>query len=122
MRPRLGFLATVCLTSISAVHGFSCKQTVDGKDYDLGPLGGLREVSKESDTPPSKTIARVRMDLCSEDGVQKEDGVDEKDQVCRGFNAVVDSQVSNWYPNLHDAREQEGRHGRPCNVGRTALD
>lgn len=84
MRPRLGFFLTACLASLSAAQAFSCKQTINGKDYDLGPLGGLREVSKESDTPPTKTIARVRMDLCSEDGVSKEDGVDEKDQVCLG--------------------------------------
>jgi hypothetical protein len=81
MRPRYALFTSLCLTGLSAAQSFSCNPTVGGKTYDLAPLAGVREVSKESDTPPTKTVARVRMELCAGDGLKKDDGVDERDQV-----------------------------------------
>ena len=49
--------------------------------YDLSPLSELQTIESTSKTPPTDTIHRVRMRLCGEDGIGKEEGVEEYDQV-----------------------------------------
>lgn len=48
--------------------------------YDLSPLGGLRTAESETPTPPTRSAARIRMDMCG-NGVGEEEGVEGEDQV-----------------------------------------
>lgn len=68
---------TAFLPSTSA---FKCLLTASSITYDLNPLGDLRTANSETDTPPTKSAARLRMDLCGK-GVGSEDEIDDEDQV-----------------------------------------
>ncbi|KAL7424398.1 type II membrane protein [Cryptotrichosporon argae] len=61
-------------------HAFSCAVSTGPVTYDLDPLRGLRRASRESSTPPTRSEARVLLDLCAEGGVGREDGVSDEDQ------------------------------------------
>jgi hypothetical protein len=66
----------------TCVDAFSCSLDVGSIHYDISPLSGLRVAEqKDTPTPPTTNDAMVRMDLCSEDGLQKEEGIDDRDQV-----------------------------------------
>ena len=70
------------LLLVAYVDAFSCSLDVGSIHYDISPLSGLRVAEqKDTPTPPTTNDAMVRMDLCSEDGLQKEEGVDDRDQV-----------------------------------------
>ena len=64
-----------------------CDLTAGGQHYDLTPLGGLHQASTKTDSPPTVYEARATFDICSEDGIPREDGVADEDQVCQIGNA-----------------------------------
>ena len=68
------------LPLLSLAAAFECAFTANGVSYDLTPLGGVRSASSRTDTPPTQSEARLRMDLCG-DGVGREDGLADEDQV-----------------------------------------
>lgn len=76
MRPTLTFLAFLPL-----IAAFDCSITASSISYDLSPLTGLRTASKDSSTPPTTSEAKVSMNLCAAEGLGKEDGVADEDQV-----------------------------------------
>lgn len=77
-RFQLALLALVHFPRL--VSAFSCEVSASGIEYDLRPLAGLRTAVRESDTPPTKSEARATLDLCG-DGMPREDGVADEDQV-----------------------------------------
>lgn len=81
-------VSAMALPFFTLATAFDCKFTASGVNYDLSPLGGLRTASSRTETPPTQNEARVRLELCG-DGVGKEDGLEDEDQVSGG--AVVDS-------------------------------
>ncbi|OCF43670.1 hypothetical protein I317_02420 [Kwoniella heveanensis CBS 569] len=84
MRPslsaRLLSLTLVTLTALPLVPAYQCAFTVSDIPYDINPLSGVREVSKETPTPPTTSEAVVKMELCGSEGLGKEDGVADEDQ------------------------------------------
>jgi hypothetical protein len=71
-------LALLPLFPVSAA--FKCVLTASSVTYDLTSLGGLHTANSETDTPPTRSAARVRVDLCGR-GVGAEDDVEDEDQV-----------------------------------------
>jgi len=65
------------------VRSFDCAFELGPISYDLSPLAGVRTATKETQTPPTTSEARVTLDLCSKSGVPKEEGVSDEDQVCQ---------------------------------------
>lgn len=63
------------------VKPFECIFDVASASYDLTPLAGLRTTTKENQTPPTTSEARVTLELCGQSGIPKEDGVSDEDQV-----------------------------------------
>ncbi|TXT13559.1 hypothetical protein VHUM_00926 [Vanrija humicola] len=66
---------------------WECNDVVSGSvKYDLSPLGGRRQASKETDSPPTKNEQRVQLDICGllgkADGVAEEDQCPENTRVC----------------------------------------
>jgi len=68
--------------------GYECRQflTVPRKKnkeihFDLTPLGGERTSSKETNTPPSRNEAQVKMNLCGDDTIPKNPSLSDEDQV-----------------------------------------
>ena len=80
-RPLDMFAILRLLPLLSLAAAFECAFTANGVSYDLKPLGGVRSASSRTDTPPTQSEARLRMDLCG-DGVGREDGLADEDQVC----------------------------------------
>lgn len=79
-------LALLPLLPLSSA--FKCLLTASDITYDITPLGTLRTTDSETDTPPTRSAARVRMDLCGE-GVGLEDDTEDEDQVRRcGLSSV----------------------------------
>ncbi|WVQ94861.1 hypothetical protein IAU59_001944 [Kwoniella sp. CBS 9459] len=73
-------LSLATLAVLPLVTSFQCAFTASDIPYDLSPLSGVREVLKETSTPPTTTEARVKMELCGSEGLGKEDGVADEDQ------------------------------------------
>lgn len=81
------------LSGLLAVHGVraavDCKPVVSSPDgpstlqFDLTPLAGLHEASKETKTPPTTQEARVAFSVCGDDSVPFDDKLAEEDQVRR---------------------------------------
>ena len=63
------------------IRAFDCVFQVESASYDLSALAGLRTATKENQTPPTTSEAKVALDLCGGSGIPKEDGVSEEDQV-----------------------------------------
>jgi hypothetical protein len=89
-------LPVLLLATLSTVSAFDCKLTLPSLDrskpdevFDLNPLSGQRSASKETDTPPTKNEAVVKMQLCGDDGVEKDDKLSEEDQVGKTAPALV---------------------------------
>ncbi|WWC95211.1 hypothetical protein V866_002069 [Kwoniella sp. B9012] len=78
MRRTLNLLSSILLLPL--VASFQCSLTASSIPYDLSPLRGLRQVSKDTPTPPTTSEAKVRMELCSPEGIGREDGVADEDQ------------------------------------------
>ncbi|WVW86329.1 hypothetical protein I302_108371 [Kwoniella bestiolae CBS 10118] len=78
MRRTTNLLASILLLPL--VTAFSCSLTASSIPYDISPLSGLREVSKDTPTPPTTSEAKVRMELCNPEGIGKQDGVADEDQ------------------------------------------
>ncbi|WWC91871.1 uncharacterized protein L201_006818 [Kwoniella dendrophila CBS 6074] len=78
MRHPIHLLSAIFLLPL--VTPFSCSLTASSIPYDLSPLQGIREVSKDTATPPTTSEAKVKMELCEPDGIGKEDGVADEDQ------------------------------------------
>ncbi len=72
LRPLLAFLPLAAAWSCDAVPASS-------GSLDLSALGGVKEATKETETPPTKNTARVRFDICGK--LPKEDGAKDEDQV-----------------------------------------
>lgn len=74
----LSALLTASLLALP-IQPFSCALTSSSITYDLTPLSDLRTVSKNTPTPPTTSTAKVRITLCSEQGVPPEqvDGPEE---------------------------------------------
>jgi hypothetical protein len=68
----LAFLPLAAAWSCDAVPAAS-------GSLDLSALGGVKEATKETETPPTKNTARVRFDICGK--LPKEDGAKDEDQV-----------------------------------------
>lgn len=77
---RLHALPLLPLGLLPLSSAFKCLLTASDITYDISPLGNLRTTDSETDTPPTRSAARVRMDLCGK-GVGQEDGVEDEDQV-----------------------------------------
>lgn len=74
-------------TTTLAVTSFDCKPTIPSNDrsessrhFDLTALDGVRSSIKETDTPPTKSEAKVKMSLCGDDGIGNDDTLAEEDQ------------------------------------------
>ncbi|WWC72168.1 uncharacterized protein I206_106128 [Kwoniella pini CBS 10737] len=78
MRKPIHIISAIML--LPFVTPFSCSLTASSIPYDISPLAGLRQVSKDTPTPPTTTEARVKMDLCGPEGIGKEDGMADEDQ------------------------------------------
>jgi hypothetical protein len=78
-------ILTLSLTSfVPANAQFQCKTTLSSTSYDLTALAGVKEISKQTETPPTISEARVRLELCG-DGLELGDGAEE-DQVRGAFS------------------------------------
>ncbi|ODN94851.1 hypothetical protein L198_04999 [Cryptococcus wingfieldii CBS 7118] len=75
MRPLLPLLA-----SLSLAAAFDCALSPGSIPFDLHPLAGIRTASKQSDTPPTTSEAKVSLDLCNPEGLQREEGLSDEDQ------------------------------------------
>ena len=69
-----------------AAEGPSCQLLnlpSPSNSYDLSPLSDLQLIEDTKKTPPTETTSRVRFKLCGGegDGIGKEEGVDDEDQV-----------------------------------------
>lgn len=69
------------LLALPAHAAFECVFESNSIPYDLNPLGNLRTTTKENQTPPTTSEAKVMLELCGADGIPKEDGVADEDQV-----------------------------------------
>lgn len=69
------------LLSLPARAAFECVFESNSIPYDLNPLGSLRTTTKENQTPPTTSEAKVLLELCGAEGLPKEDGVADEDQV-----------------------------------------
>ncbi|WRT70075.1 uncharacterized protein IL334_007069 [Kwoniella shivajii] len=78
MRRSIQILSAILLLPL--VTPFSCSLTASSIPYDLSPLKGIREDSKDTSTPPTTSEAKVRMELCDPDGIGKDDAVSDEDQ------------------------------------------
>ncbi|WVR09557.1 hypothetical protein IAU60_006626 [Kwoniella sp. DSM 27419] len=78
MRRPFAILATAVLLPITAA--FSCSLTSSDIPYDLNALSGTKVLSKESQTPPTTSEAKVSMELCGNDGLGPEDGIPDEDK------------------------------------------
>ncbi len=85
--PSLTLLLSLLSTTLAATS-FDCKLTIPSGDrskssqyFDLTTLEGLRSALKETDTPPTKSEAKVTMALCGDDGIGSDDALSEEDQV-----------------------------------------
>lgn len=91
------------LLALPSALAWSCSEVGTDKGVlDLSPLAGAKVATTEMETPPTKNIARVRLDLCGT--LQKEDGVKDEDQV--GAGAGWRCRCSAWWLN------GGGGHGR----------
>lgn len=82
---------TLSLMGLMVINGASaavdCKPVVsspNGKStlkFDLTPLAGLHEASKETSTPPTTQEARVQLNVCGDDSIPYNDDLAEEDQV-----------------------------------------
>ena len=80
-------LLTIVLLALPT-YPFSCAITVSSISYDLSPLNGLRQVARRIPTPPTESETVVRMDLCSDEGVQPEpEGYPDQDEVSKRSNS-----------------------------------
>lgn len=91
MRPTLTFLAFLPL-----VAAFDCSITAFSISYDISPLAGLRTASKDSSTPPTTSEVKVSMNLCGGEGLGKEDGVADEDQVGGMFMGNKNMLMIEW--------------------------
>ncbi|OSX66201.1 hypothetical protein POSPLADRAFT_1132639 [Postia placenta MAD-698-R-SB12] len=66
---------------------FSCHVSYNGLKYDLTKIKGQQVVKRTRETPPSTMIDTVVFDLC--EGLQPDEGVDEKDQCPSGTRACL---------------------------------
>ena len=82
MRSRPLLLLPFLLLALPAFP-FSCNVVANDIKYDLSPLSGPRSASRNTQTPPTTSEARVLMDLCSDQGIKKEEKVADEDQVGR---------------------------------------
>jgi hypothetical protein len=69
------------LLTLPAQAAFECVFMSNSIPYDLNPLGNLRTTTKENQTPPTTSEAKVLMELCGAEGIPKEEGVADEDQV-----------------------------------------
>ena len=67
------------LCGFSSVIAFTCDLKSQTIQYDLSPLSGTRRTSKNTQTPPTTSEAKVRMRMCSE--IERLEGVPDEDQV-----------------------------------------
>ncbi|RXK41480.1 hypothetical protein M231_01188 [Tremella mesenterica] len=58
-------------------QAFDCSLSINNVPYDLSPLSGLRESTKDASTPPTTSRAKVLMDLCG-NGVDDDSEGDDK--------------------------------------------
>ncbi len=79
---------------------FDCRPTLPASSgrakqaFDLTPLDGLRSAHKETDTPPTRSRATVRMRLCGEEGVGRDEQLADEDQVrSEGLIGLLDGAV-----------------------------
>ncbi|BEI84273.1 hypothetical protein CcaverHIS002_0408770 [Cutaneotrichosporon cavernicola] len=75
------------LAFIPLAAAWSCDAIPSTGDLDLSSLGGVKVATKETETPPTKNTARVRIDLCGK--LSKEDGVKDEDQCPDGTRACL---------------------------------
>jgi hypothetical protein len=74
-------------SSTSRAEPLSCRlpssTTKLANSYDFSQLSSIQTIDSAKDTPPTKSISHVRMQLCGGDdaGLPKEDGVADEDQV-----------------------------------------
>ncbi|GMK57085.1 hypothetical protein CspeluHIS016_0309250 [Cutaneotrichosporon spelunceum] len=66
---------------------WTCDAIPSAGNLDLSSLGGAKEAKKETETPPTRNTARVRLDLCGK--LSKEDGVQDEDQCPDGTRACL---------------------------------
>ncbi|WVQ84562.1 hypothetical protein IAT38_006716 [Cryptococcus sp. DSM 104549] len=78
MRTILHLLPVLLLSPL--VTSFECSLTASSIPYDLSPLKGYRSAAKDTHTPPTTSEAKVELELCSPEGLKKEDGVADEDQ------------------------------------------
>lgn len=83
---RLPYTLAFAASASAAAAAWDCK--ID--KYDLTPLGGVKRVAHDLDTPPSTTRRIVRLNLC--DVLGKEDKIADEDQVsCSPLPQLTDS-------------------------------
>lgn len=81
LRPLQSTTALLALALLApSVVAWSCAEVpTDKGTLDLSGLKGVKVATRETETPPTKNTARVRLDIC--DVLPKEDGVKDEDQV-----------------------------------------
>jgi hypothetical protein len=77
----LSTLFSFLLLSPLPVYPFSCAISTSSLTYDISPLSGQRTAEKSTDTPPTRNEARVTMNLCSDEGIEYDEGSTDEDQV-----------------------------------------
>ena len=76
-------VVALLLSGLSSVEAFSCNIQSQSVEYDLHPLSGTRHASKNTETPPTTSEAKVSMRLCHE--IERLEGVPDEDQVRHSF-------------------------------------